>query len=223
MTHQPLERVVAIVPVKGLPDSKSRLGAAVHDSARARLVVATLRLVLAALQAPAIVARMVVSPDRDILEAARSAGAVGLPQVGGKLDPLNGALEQARDFALRRRPRAVLVVLGDLPLLTQADIEGMLELAREEPVAVIAPDRHGTGTNALLLRPPDALLFSFGAASCQRHLTAARQRDLVATRYYSPGLAFDLDTPADLNELVTHRPDLAWALTHSDAPRESPV
>lgn len=220
MTPGPLKRVAAIVPVKELHDGKSRLGATVEAGARADLVLATLRTVLAALAAPPIVARIVVSPDPDVLHAARPAGATALAQAGRGGDTLNGALEQARDYALPCQPDAVLVVLGDLPLLGPEDIAGMLALAVDERVAIIAPDRHGAGTNALLLRPPSLLPFAFGAASCQRHLALAGQRHVVAKRFHRPGLAFDIDTPADLSELVARRPELARALALHGGPRQ---
>lgn len=212
MTAGPPARVVALVPVKQLRDSKSRLGASVQAGARADLVLATLRTVLAALAAPAIVARVVVSPDPDVLAAARLAGGTALAQAGRGGDALNGALEQARDYALRGLPDAVLVVLGDLPLLGAEDIAAMLALARHERVAIIAPDRHGSGTNALLLRPPSLMPFAFGAASCQRHAALASQHHVVAKYFHAPGLAFDVDTPADLSELAARRPELARAL-----------
>lgn len=220
MTASPLQRVVAIVPVKELRDSKSRLGAAADAGARADLVLATLGTVLTALTAPAIVARIVVSPDPDILDAARRAGATALPQRGRGGDMLNSALEQARHYALRSLPDAVLVVLGDLPLVAPDDIVGMLALAVDERAAVIAPDRHGAGTNALLLRPPDLLPFAFGAASCQRHVALATQHHLVATCFHAPGLAFDVDTPDDLGELAARRPELARALALHDGARQ---
>lgn len=220
MTAGPLERVVAIVPVKELHDSKSRLGASVDAGARADLVLATLRTVLAALAAPPIVARIVVSPDPDALDAARLAGATPLTQAGRGGDTLNGALEQARDYALGRMPDAILVVLGDLPLLGAEDIAGMLALAVDERVAIIAPDRHGTGTNALLLRPPTLLPFGFGVASCQRHVALASQYHVVAKYFHAPSIAFDVDTPADLRELATCRPELARALALHGGPRQ---
>lgn len=209
MTASRLERVTAIVPVKGLRDGKSRLNQTIEPGERAELVLTTLRTVLAALTVPPISSRIVVSPDRGVLHAARLAGAIGLAQVEQAADALNGALEQARQYALANVPQAILVVLGDLPLLAPADIETMIALATHEAMAIIAPDRHETGTNALLLQPPTALPFAFGVASCQRHLALANQLGLPATLYQTPGLAFDLDTPTDLRELAARRSEYA--------------
>jgi len=82
-------------------------------------------------------------------------------------------------------------------------VAALLALAERPPVAVLAPDRHGTGTNALLLRPPAALPFAFGVGSLARHRAVARARGLLSRSYDAPGTALDLDTPADLAELDT--------------------
>jgi 2-phospho-L-lactate guanylyltransferase (CobY/MobA/RfbA family) len=62
----------------------------------------------------------------------------------------------------------------------------------------IAPDRAGSGTNGLALTPPDVIAFRFGIGSCAAHLGAAREAGVPAVEVHRPGLAFDLDTPADL-------------------------
>gem|GEM_PF-537568 len=117
-----------------------------------------------------------------------------------QLDGLNAALVAARQHL--GDATAMLVLLADLPLLTAADIAALCErLPPGGPAAVIAPDRHERGTNALLLRPPQVLPFCFGADSLARHINAARQAQLPLTFYRSPGTAFDLDTVADLHEL----------------------
>jgi 2-phospho-L-lactate guanylyltransferase len=67
-------------------------------------------------------------------------------------------------------------------------------------VAVV-PDRHGTGTNALLMAPPDAIGPAFGPESCERHLDRARRAGWSAAREELSSLALDLDTPADLDSL----------------------
>jgi 2-phospho-L-lactate guanylyltransferase len=68
-------------------------------------------------------------------------------------------------------------------------------------LVVLAPDRAGAGTNALLVRPPQALPFAFGPQSCARHVDLARERDLEVMFYRAPGTAFDVDRPEDLAEL----------------------
>ncbi len=113
--------------------------------------------------------------------------------------PHNRALEWARVEAVRRwHPEALLVLAGDLPLLTAADVEAMIALGAEPRTVVLAPDRHGSGTNALLLRPPDALPFRFGPNSFALHAEEAAARSLVVRTYRGRGTAVDVDDPDDL-------------------------
>jgi 2-phospho-L-lactate guanylyltransferase len=94
--------------------------------------------------------------------------------------------------------RAVLVP-GDTPLLQPAEIAGLIAATR---AVVVVPDRHGTGTNALVLWPPDAIEPSFGPGSFARHLAAAEAAGVPHRAEEVPGLALDVDTPDDLAELA---------------------
>ena len=196
-------RLVAVVPLQALAGAKSRLAAALAPAERAALTLRLLHGVLDALAAPAVAERLVVSPDPRALAEARAAGAATLRQrLPTRGDALNDALAEARDWAAARGADALLVVLGDLPLLTAADVAALVALAgRDAPVVVLAPDRHERGTNALLLRPPDAIPFAFGPDSLARHLAAATARGLPVRLYRAPGTALDLDTPEDLAAL----------------------
>jgi 2-phospho-L-lactate guanylyltransferase len=92
-----------------------------------------------------------------------------------------------------------LLVPGDTPLLEPDDVA---RLIRASSGVVIVPDRHGTGTNALVLAPPDAIGPSFGPDSCARHVAAAEAADVPHRVEEVPGLTLDVDTPADLAELA---------------------
>ena len=95
----------------------------------------------------------------------------------------------------------VALLPGDCPLLDAAELDAALGRAAEGRVAVI-PDRHGSGTNGLILAPPDAIGPAFGPGSRERHLERATARGLEAVLEPLPSLALDLDTPADLAALV---------------------
>ena len=95
-----------------------------------------------------------------------------------------------------------LLVPGDCPALDPPEVDGLLARAVRPPSALIVPDRHGTGTNALLLTPPDALAPSFGPGSCQRHLGNARAQGIDSHVVELPSLALDVDTPDDLAVLA---------------------
>ncbi len=117
---------------------------------------------------------------------------------------LLGALDQARQAALAAGAGTLLIVFGDLPLLDADDVRNLL---RRDAAVVIAPDRHGSGTNALLLRPhaagpgEHAFRFQFGEGSLDRHVAEAHRLGLDVATSVGAGTAFDLDTPDDLNVL----------------------
>jgi 2-phospho-L-lactate/phosphoenolpyruvate guanylyltransferase len=199
--------VAAVVPVKALGAAKSRLKAVLDERARATLALWLVDRVVTAVRASGAVKWLaIVSPDASALAWAASAGITALPQHGGDL---NDGLELGRQWARAAGAQALLVLLGDLPLLAPGDVRALVALAAEtaerDPnpagVAVLAPDRAGAGTNALLLAPVGALPFAFGPESHRRHLALARRRGLLVATYRAPGTAFDVDRPADLDEL----------------------
>ena len=139
----------------------------------------------------------VVSPDRIVLGEAQRRGATPLVQQSRGLNP---ALEEGRRRALDLGASTLLVFPADLPLLEEDDVRTVLQAAEGRSV-VISPDGARSGTNALLIRPPDVLPFAFGPDSFEAHLEAARQRGLDLTVCERSHLAFDLDTAGDLARL----------------------
>ena len=190
--------VFAVVPVKELWRTKSRLEPILDPGARAGLTLYMMGRVVSALQGAGIENVCVVSPDRIVLEEARERGAAPLLQESRGLNP---ALEEGRRWAMERGASALLVLPADLPLLDAGDVREVLGGIGEGPSVVISPDGAHAGTNALLLRPPDALPFAFGSDSFEAHLRAARERDLDLRVCKRPHLAFDLDTADDLARL----------------------
>jgi 2-phospho-L-lactate guanylyltransferase len=161
------------------------------------LVVSMLEATLAATaDSPGIWRTWVISPDPEVATIAEGAGAAALRQDGRGL---NQGLEQARAAAVAAGASAVLVLPADLPRVSAAaiaDILAVLDRSRP-PVVAIVPDRHGRGTNALLLAPADVIDFAFGGDSRAAHRHAAND---VCTEVVELGgpLALDLDTPDDL-------------------------
>jgi 2-phospho-L-lactate guanylyltransferase len=185
--------VYCIIPAKPYAEAKSRLSPVLTESQRrtlSRLLLQrTLRL------ARAVVRRVVVvSRDRVLLMHAKAAGAWGLLET---LPGLNPALTQAARFAQVRGASGVLILPTDLPRLKAQDLEAILALGTASPTAVIAPCRHETGTNALLVRPPDLIQFAFGPDSFAAHCSAARATGVEPVVYRADSIAFDLDTPED--------------------------
>jgi len=198
-----LSRIVAVVPVRSLSSGKSRLGEPLDAEERADLVLALLRrTVEQALAASRLAGVVVVSEDADLLRQARAMGAASLLQ---ERPGLNEGLAEAR-AAADPEATAIMVLPADLPSVVASAIDELAEAAElaqrgapDRPVVALVPDRHGTGTNALLVAPPDAIPFRFGAGSRVAHCSAARAAGASYVELSGP-LTFDLDTPEDLLE-----------------------
>lgn len=190
----------AIVPVKPLRRGKSRLATVLSEEERAdlnsRLLAHTVDT-LAAL--PEIEHVLVISRDPAALALAREHGARTVQENGAP--QLNIALARATIVAKNYVTRGVLIVPADLPLITPEDVRAMLERAKDPPVVVVAPDRHRTGTNALLVCPVGLIDYDFGGGSFQRHCERARKAGARLEICDLPSLALDMDVPEDL-ELV---------------------
>lgn len=191
-------RIVAIVPVGALEGAKSRLGGTLDAEERRDLVARMLdRTVRAALRTPGITDTLVVSPDREALSAAAGLGARTLLQ---RSQGLNRGLREARDDAIAGGADAIVVVPIDLPLVSAdalAEIIAPLAVVADRPLVVLAPDRHGRGTNALALAPPDAIEFGFGGDSRAAHAACAAEAGGRYVELDGP-LSLDIDTPDDL-------------------------
>jgi len=189
--------VSVVVPVKDLRGTKSRLAPILDPGARAGLTLYMMGRVIAAIKEAGVEDVCVVSPDRIVLGEAQGRGATPLLQESRGLNP---ALEEGRRRALELGASTLLVFPADLPLLEAEDVRAVLEAAEGQSV-VIAPDGARSGTNALLVHPPDALPFAFGPDSFEAHLEAARGRCLDLRVCERSHLAFDLDTVGDLARL----------------------
>ena len=186
--------VYTVVPVKDLRGTKSRLAPVLDPAARAGLTLYMMgRVVTRALEA-GVDAVGVVSPDPIVLDEALKRGATPLVQNSRGLNP---ALEEGRLWATQNGASALLVLPADLPLIEPEDVLAVLAGAASAPV-VVTPDGARSGTNALLLRPPDVLPFLFGPESFEAHLRAAGDRDVEVRVCENGHLSFDLDTAGDL-------------------------
>jgi 2-phospho-L-lactate/phosphoenolpyruvate guanylyltransferase len=191
--EQPVTTAV-VIPVRTFEGAKSRLGDVLDAEERRDLVERLLRrTVAAALATPGVTEVVVVSPDPDVLEVAVAAGARPLLQRSRGLNP---ALREAR---AEIRAGRLLVVPGDLPAVTAGDLAAMLAAGDTAgvPSVVLAPDRHGRGTNALLLSPPEVIDPAFGGDSRAAHAWLASSAD-AAFLEVPRALALDIDTADDL-------------------------
>ena len=187
-----------LIPAKPFAEAKQRLAGLLGPTERSALAEALLaRTVRAVRRAQGDQPVWVVAPDDSVTATALAAGATGV--FAARAAGLNAQLAEAAAEA----PAAagVLVLHADLPLLRAQDIVALV--GRPGPV-VIAPDRHGSGTNALLQRGRP-LFFAFGADSFARHLALAREGGAAPVVVRRAGLGFDLDEPTDLSDYRARR------------------
>ncbi len=198
-----MSNLLAVVPVRGMRGGKTRLSAMFDEEERVALTGAMLRTVLDALSGAVGVDGVgVVTPDPAV--------ALAFPALDGRVElvrqppdavGLNHALNVGRTWAVERGATAMLALSADLPLLTPVDIEALV--GASAPL-VLAPDRHGAGTNAVLLRldgpyapAANAFTFGFGERSFPRNLSEADRLGLPVAVVKTNGTAFDLDFPDD--------------------------
>jgi len=190
----------AIIPVRGLERAKSRLGGPLDAEERHDLVSRLLsRAISAATDSSRVAGTIVVSSDPAALELARTSGAI---PVSDRDRGLNPALDLARTEAVARGATAIVVLPGDLPWLDRETLDAVLGAAGDAapgmaPLVALVPDRHGTGTNVLVLAPPDVIDFAFGAGSHAEHAARATAAGATYAELGGP-LDVDLDTAEDL-------------------------
>jgi 2-phospho-L-lactate/phosphoenolpyruvate guanylyltransferase len=194
------DRLWAVIVARAGNGAKSRLGHVLSPSERTLVARAMLADVLdVCIDASEVLAGTLVVVD----DAARdlAAGAVLVLDDAGS--DMNAAVRAGVAAALKRGATAVLVLPGDIPLISTADLREIAAVAGESPRAVVvASSRDGQGTNALLLRPPNVIAPAFGPPSVQRHLDAGRAAGARALLIAGLGLARDVDTPPDLANLL---------------------
>ncbi len=194
-------RTAAILPVKRFPLAKQRLGESVAESLRADLARAMVGDVLSSLrECPAIDATIVVTCEPSVAAAARYIDAVLVEDTAEEGQSAAASLGLA--YALREGFERALCVPGDCPTLDPYELVELLvaDTPQEnvDPEVVIVPDRHGKGTNGLLLSPPDALSPSFGPDSRARHERLATESDVKWRIAQPASLLLDIDTGEDL-------------------------
>ena len=193
----PPERLVAIVPVGSLDGAKSRLGAVLDAEERLDLSVRLARRTIAAVVAASRVDEVfVITPDDHVRSLALELGARPILQ---RHSGLNHGITAARAEAIAGGATAVLILPIDLPSITAAAVDAVAATldGHDRPLVAIVPDRHGRGTNGLLLAPPDAIDVCFGGDSALAHARAARAAHATLVELDGP-LRLDLDTPEDL-------------------------
>jgi 2-phospho-L-lactate guanylyltransferase len=193
-------RATAVVPVKRFAVAKSRLATGVEETRKPELVAAMVADVLEAIGEARLVERTIVVSQEP--RAAELAAAAGAELLADFEDASHSAAALAGIAAAEAAGAGCVALLpGDCPLLDPRELDKMLTGVPDSYVAVV-PDRHGTGTNALVLAPPGAIEPSFGEGSRERHVAAARAAGIAYGIEELPSLGLDLDTPADIVALT---------------------
>ena len=190
----------AVLPVKRFGAAKQRLAAGVSGGQRRELAEAMVADVLEAIGRARTIERViVVTGDPIAQELAAEAGAevVPDPEDAGHVEAAQAGIARAEAEGAER----VVLLAGDCPLLDPRELDRLLTGVPGSYVGIV-PDRHGSGTNALLLSPPDAIVPSFGEGSRARHVEAARQAGIPFGIEELPSIELDLDTPADVIALT---------------------
>lgn len=188
----------AVIPVKGLAESKTRLSAYLHGDRRKILVEALLDDVLSSIvRSKAYGTIIVISPDENVGSRIRPREVSFLKQTA---IGLNRAVEQANRLATLGHARSLTTVLADIPLVEPGDFTELVRLGSPGRRIAMAPSTKG-GTNVLLTSPPGVISPSYGRWSYSKHLRRAQAAGLNAYSISNGRLSFDIDTISDLREL----------------------
>jgi 2-phospho-L-lactate guanylyltransferase len=193
----------AVVPLKSPAHAKTRLAAVLTPLQRRQLLFELgERVIAAARRTAGIDAVAVVTADAEVAAFADRLGAVPLMQ--SREDGCTAAFVAALPELQRLRPRGLLMLAGDLPLVSPAALQRLLQAGASGATVVIAPDRRRRCINALLCEPADAIAPCFGSDSLRRSIAAAAAAGVRSTVVDDEALALDLDIPDDLDCLHRH-------------------
>ncbi len=189
-----------LVPVKSLAIAKQRLASLLDQTTRTRLAQAMLTDVLETLSAwPNHPEISLVTSDRFSVNLARKFNFQVIPDRASRSE--TAAIEMATKVCMERGISDTLVIPADIPLVQAWELEKILETSPREG-SVLVPSADRRGTNAAWRRPAGLFPLRFGDDSFRPHLAAARASRKPCVVLTLPGIALDIDNPADLRQLV---------------------
>ncbi|MBX3181588.1 MAG: 2-phospho-L-lactate guanylyltransferase [Polyangiaceae bacterium] len=185
-------RLWAVVPIKGFAEAKSRLGPALPEAERRAFAEELATHVLSVLsEHPRVNRTLVATNSAEVAALARRLGAEVRPDAPG--EALSQVIDRALAHAAARGASHGLVVMGDLPRLSGAALDALIQALERGPVAV--PDRHQVATNALGLPLPTEAPTAFGTGES---LALHRARFQELTLLSLAEVEHDVDLPSDL-------------------------
>jgi 2-phospho-L-lactate guanylyltransferase len=198
-----LTRNFAIIPVKGLLDSKGRLSRSLSSGDKQRLIIAMLKDVLTSVQESQLFSQIiVVSPDRNVGVEVNQQNAVFLHQEG---PGLNAGIKQSTLVAMSEKASSVAVLLADIPLVEPRDLKELYSVGNSAHKVVLSPSLKG-GTNVMVRTPPDIIVPAYGRWSFSTHLRSAQKTEVSVYSVSNHRLSFDVDTAEDLTTLTRRDP-----------------
>jgi 2-phospho-L-lactate/phosphoenolpyruvate guanylyltransferase len=211
--------ICAVLPVKAPINAKQRLTGFLSPSQREALARLMFQEVFSTLCTVRGLDRIIVATsDQAVADHASRAGATVFEE--SEQRGHSHSADAAARRAMSLGAATVLLLPIDVPLVTNTEIEDLIQASERssDRGVIIIPSSDGTGTNALVRTPPDAIASCFGPGSFRAHLDQAQQRGVAATVLRPAGLLFDIDTPEDVEELLRRAPDsrtARWLRTQS--------
>ena len=190
--------IYAIIPVKKLAESKTRLSLVFTPQERSMFTLTMLEDVLNALKGSSVDKIVVVAEDSQVKQTASKFGASYRFANGAKL---NSAVEETTLYCLKKGAQSVLVLPADVPLIESEEINRLIQLGDGGNSAVVLSPSHDWGTNALYQHPPKLIPACFGPGSFLNHIREAFQNGLCVRLHFSSNLATDIDSAEDLKKL----------------------
>lgn len=212
-----------VVPVKPFAAAKRRLSPVLGDNERTVLAEVMLTDVLTMLMgARRVSGVLIVSREERAVGLAAKFNATFLAEDGAGL---SNAVSQGARYLMENGERSMLMIPGDVPLASAAEIDELIGRHTRRPAMSIVPDLEGVGTNGIAVSPPDLISFLFGEASFQAHQRAAAAIGVPINAVELPGLALDIDLPDDLRRLITYESEsetLSYLCDHDLISRLTP-
>ena len=191
-----------IVPVKNFDAAKQRLSPCLSPGERSRLYEVMLADVLDCVrQVEVIDAIALVTRDQEAMKMATEYGAGVIIESANRshTDAVRFAVEQLMEDGVG----TMLTLPGDVPLVTPAEVNALIDAHVGPEAFTIAPSRDHMGSNAVICSPPDIVSLQFGPDSFYPHLQQARRAGIEPAVVSLPGISLDIDTPADLELFLT--------------------
>jgi len=188
-------RIWAVIPIKALNKAKNRLTPILSVVDRRKLVLQRFEHTLQQLANWQILEGiLVVSSDLFFNHFSTQYGFEFLLEE--QPNGLNSSVQMAAEHLESKGVEAMLVIHGDLPLVSQKELNRLVEAAPTTGV-LIAPDRHLSGTNVLWVAPPLIIPFAYGSESFQKHQELANNLNCPLVIFQSESLGLDIDFPDD--------------------------